>query len=239
MKKGIIIAFAFVMILVSGCSKSTEKTEKGDKNKTSYAVGYDMATKTRLTEISNELDVDSLVEGLTDALNDKEAKISDEDRQKIMKQFQEDMTKKQLDDRKKQGETNKVSGKAYLDQNAKDEGVKVTKSGLQYEIIREGTGPRAKAADKVKVHYSGTLIDGTEFDSSYKRGEPAVFNLDGIIGGWREGLQLMKVGSKYHFVIPSELAYGERGMGMKIPPFSVLVFDIELIGIEPPDLKQE
>lgn len=228
------------MILISGCGKSGKAPEKvdtadtQDEKKVGYAVGYDMATRTRLAELSDEIDVDALVEGLQDALNNEEAKISKEERDKILKQFQDDMTKKQLADRKNQGEKNKIEGKAYLDQNAKNEGVKVTESGLQYEIIREGTGPSPKATDGVKVHYSGTLIDGTEFDSSYKRGEPMAFKLDGIISGWREGLQLMNVGSKYRFVIPSKLAYGEQGVGKAIPPNAVLVFDIELIGIEPP-----
>lgn len=242
MKKGIIISLVFIMILVSGCGKSGKAPEKADtavEKKIGYAVGYDMATRMRLVEISDEIDVEALVEGLQDALKNEEAKIGKEERDEILKQFQDNLQKKELENRKQQGEKNKIEGKAYLDRNAKNESVTVTNSGLQYEVIREGTGPSPKATDTVRVHYSGTLIDGTEFDSSYKRGEPTVFKLDGIIAGWQEGLRLMNVGSKYHFVVPPELAYGEQGVGNAIPPHAVLVFDIELIGIENPEAKEK
>jgi FKBP-type peptidyl-prolyl cis-trans isomerase len=235
MKKGIIPFLVLLMIIAFGCGKSSEKNaEKGlDNEQASYAVGYDLGTRTGLADISGEIDVDVLVEGLKDALNNKEARISQEDREKILKQFQEDMREKQLKTKGEQGEKNKVEGKAFLEQHAKKEGAKITKSGLQYEIIREGTGPKPKATDKVKVHYRGTLIDGTEFDSSYKQGNPITLGLTGVIEGWREGVPLMKVGAKYRFVIPPELGYGENGAGPVIGPFAVLIFEIELIGIEP------
>ncbi|MCB1157821.1 MAG: FKBP-type peptidyl-prolyl cis-trans isomerase [Leptospiraceae bacterium] len=129
------------------------------------------------------------------------------------------------------GKVNKAAGEKFLTENKGKEGVKVTPSGLQYKVIKEGSGAKPTATNTVKVHYVGTLIDGSEFDSSYKRGQPAVFPLNGVIPGWTEGLQLMTVGSKYKFFIPSHIAYGERGPG-KIGPNSTLIFDVELISIE-------
>jgi FKBP-type peptidyl-prolyl cis-trans isomerase len=131
-----------------------------------------------------------------------------------------------------QTEANKMKGANYLAENAKKEGVVVTKSGLQYTVINQGDGPKPTATDQVTVHYRGTLIDGTEFDSSYARGEPATFGLNQVIPGWTEGVQLMNVGSKYQFVVPYELAYGERGAGGAIGPFETLIFEVELIEIK-------
>ncbi|MFM8437975.1 MAG: FKBP-type peptidyl-prolyl cis-trans isomerase, partial [Candidatus Kapaibacterium sp.] len=128
-------------------------------------------------------------------------------------------------------EENKAKGAAFLAENAKKAGVTTTASGLQYRVITQGTGAKPLATDKVKVHYKGTLIDGSEFDSSYKRGEPIEFPLNGVIKGWTEGVQLMSVGSKYEFFIPSELAYGDREVGGVIPAGSTLVFEVELLGI--------
>ncbi len=126
----------------------------------------------------------------------------------------------------------KEEGEKFLTENAKREGVKVTASGLQYEVLEATLGQKPKATDSVKVHYEGTLIDGTVFDSSYKRGEPITFPLSGVIKGWTEGLQLMAIGSKYKFFIPYQLAYGERGAGGSIPPYAALIFTVELLGIE-------
>ena len=126
----------------------------------------------------------------------------------------------------------KEEGEKFLAENAKREGVKVTESGLQYEVLEVTIGQKPKATDSVRVHYEGTLIDGTVFDSSYKRGESIAFPLNGVIKGWTEGLQLMSVGSKYKFFIPYQLAYGERGAGASIPPYAALIFTVELLGIE-------
>jgi len=124
------------------------------------------------------------------------------------------------------------AGKKFLEDNAKKAGVKTTASGLQYKVITEGTGKKPKATETVTVHYRGTLIDGTEFDSSYKRGEPISFGLNRVIAGWTEGLQLMPTGSKYEFYIPYNLAYGERGAGGVIPPYAALIFEVELLGVK-------
>jgi len=141
---------------------------------------------------------------------------------------------KELQDKQKaMADKNAADGKKYLDDNKKKEGVKTTASGLQYKVLKEGNGPQPKAADTVTVDYKGTLIDGTEFDSSYKRGEPATFPLNGVIKGWTEGLQLMKTGAKYQFFIPADLAYGQRAMGPDIAPNSTLIFEVELKSVQP------
>ena len=141
-----------------------------------------------------------------------------------MQGMQEEQMREQFSDVIKESES-------FLEENSKREGVKVTESGLQYEVITEGSGPKPTAEDKVKVHYTGTLVNGTKFDSSVDRGEPIEFALNGVIAGWTEGLQLMPVGSKYRLFIPYELGYGTRGAGQDIPPFAALIFDVELLDI--------
>ena len=143
-----------------------------------------------------------------------------------------------MGERKKQGEANKEKGGKFLEGNKTKQGIVTLKSGLQYKILKKGTGASPKATDTVKCHYKGTTIDGKEFDSSYKRGEPATFALNRVIKGWTEGLQLMKEGGKWQFFIPSELAYGERGSGPDIGPNEVLIFEVELLGIEKPETKK-
>lgn len=233
MKKVMILSLILAMIFAVDCSKSSEKPGKTDFDKKSYAVGYDLANRTGLTEIAKEIDVDVLLQGLRDALTEKTAKISAAERDEILKKFQDEITEKQLEQIRLKGEKNKVEGRAFLEKNAKKAGVKTTASGLQYEVLKTGTGVNAKVTDKVKVHYRGALIDGTEFDSSYKRGEPTTFPLKSVIPGWIEGVQLMNVGSQYRLIIPPQLAYGERGAGSLIAPYAVLIFEIELLGIEP------
>jgi FKBP-type peptidyl-prolyl cis-trans isomerase FkpA len=152
-----------------------------------------------------------------------------------MSAFQEQVMARQQEKQKALGEKNKKEGEAFLAANKAKPGVKTTASGLQYEVLKEGTGPKAKATDKVTVNYKGTLVDGKTFDSSYDRGQPVTFGVNQVIPGWVEGLQLMSVGSKYHFVIPSALAYGDAGAGADIGPSSVLQFDVEVMKIEPGD----
>src|SRR5436189_6158635 len=148
----------------------------------------------------------------------------------VMTTFEKDMEQKQ----KQAGEKNKTEGAKFLEENKKKPGVKTTASGLEYKVEKEGSGPQPKPTDMVTVNYRGTLIDGTEFDSSYKRGQPATFPVTGVIKGWTEALQLMKVGSKYQVVVPSNLAYGERAMGPDIGPNATLIFEVELQDVKPP-----
>jgi len=187
-----------------------EKTElKDQKDKSSYAIGLNIGMNFSRQKVA--LNADAFAAGLKDGLAGKrqmtEAEVRD-----TMATFQKD-----------------------LEENKKKEGVKTTPSGLQYKVIKEGTGPQPKATDIVTANYRGTLIDGTEFDSSYKRGEPATFPLNGVIKGWTEGVQLMKVGSKYQLFIPSNLAYGDRAVGPDITPNSTLIFEVELLGAKPPE----
>jgi FKBP-type peptidyl-prolyl cis-trans isomerase FklB len=156
-----------------------------------------------------------------------------------MMSFQTEMRTKQMEKQKVAGEKNRKEAEAFLAENKKKEGVKVTASGLQYKVIKAGTGPMPKADDTVVTHYRGTLTDGTEFDSSYKRNEPATFPVKGVIKGWTEALQMMPVGSKWQLVIPGDLAYGERGSPPKIGPNATLQFDIELIEIKKPETEQK
>ncbi len=180
-------------------------------------------------QLGMDVDAALVIQGFSDAINGS-GKMSQEELQTALKGLEAAMQASREEQAKATGEANLSKGKAYLTENAKRDGVTVTESGLQYEVLEAGTGPKPEAKDTVKVHYKGTLIDGTEFDSSYSRGEPAVFPLHRVISGWTEGVQLMKVGSKFRFHIPAELAYGERDMG-QITPNSTLVFDVELLDI--------
>lgn len=194
-----------------------------DAAKLSYAFGQQFGDSLAQSGISAEgLNVEFIVKGLADKLAGKDG-LDEVERMSLIRGAL-------TEGRKKASEAANAANTTYLEANAKKEGVKTTPSGLQYKVIKEGTGEKPTATSEVKVHYKGTLTDGTEFDSSYKRNEPAQFPLNGVIPGWTEGLQLMPVGSTYEFVIPSELAYGEPGRP-GIPPNSVLVFQVELLEI--------
>ena len=198
----------------------------------SYAIGFDMGKN--MKEQDFQLDLANFTSGLQDSLAGTPSKLSDDQVQKVMQTLQEQMMAKAEAKQKVLGAKNETEGKAFLEANKSKPGVKTTASGLQYVITTEGTGPLPKASDTVKVNYTGTLIDGTKFDSSIDRGEPLEIPLEGVIPGWTEGLQLFKVGSKGKLFIPGNLAYGEHGSGAKIPPNATLVFDVELISISPP-----
>jgi len=195
------------------------------KDKASYSIGVDIGMNFKKQNM--DLNADALAAGAKDALNGK-PQVSPNEIREIMTQWQKEFGEKQ----KVMATKNQADGEKYLVENKKKEGVKTTASGLQYKSLKEGAGPQPKASDTVTVNYRGTLIDGTEFDSSYKRGEPATFPLNGVIKGWTEGLQLMKKGSKFQFVIPPNLAYGERAVGADIGPNSTLVFDVELLDVK-------
>jgi FKBP-type peptidyl-prolyl cis-trans isomerase FklB len=205
---------------------------KDQKDKVSYAIGLDIGStlKRQLIDVNEPI----LSSGIQDGLSGKKPLLSDEEVKATMAAFQKDMMAKQAAAKKAAGEKNATQGKTFLEENKKKEGVKTTASGLQYKVLKEGSGPSPKATDTVKVNYRGTTIDGTEFDSSYKRGEAATFPVNRVIKGWTEALQLMKPGSKYQLFVPAELAYGERGAGGDIGPNSTLLFEVELVGIVPP-----
>lgn len=195
-----------------------------------YSFGYAIGEGNR--EGVNDLDVDAFVKGFRDAYAKKESALTEEQRKKVLLAYEERRKGEVMAEMKAKAAENDKAGKDFLLKNAKKEGVKTTDSGLQYKVIKKGTGKAPKATDKVKVHYEGRLLDGTVFDSSKKRGQPAEFPLNAVISGWTEGLQLMKEGGEYQFYIPANLAYGETG-NQGIDPNSTLIFDVELIKVNP------
>ncbi len=193
-------------------------------DKISYAIGLSMGQNLMGSGVTS-LEYADLAAGIKDVLEKNQPQISYQEAQQVLGKFFSELEEKIA------GEA-KAAGEAFLAENAKREGVKVTASGLQYEVLEATIGQKPKATDKVRVHYEGTLIDGTVFDSSYKRGESITFGLNQVIKGWTEGLQLMSIGSKYKLYLPYQLAYGERGAGANIPPYAALIFTVELLGIE-------
>lgn len=200
------------------------------QDKLSYSMGLDVGTYFK--GMKDDIDYDRLILGITDAFQGNKQQISPEEVAQVQKEFATKMQAKQAAQVKELQEKNKKAGDAYLAKNKENKGVVVTKSGLQYEEVKKGSGDKAKDGDQVKVHYTGTFVDGTVFDDSRKRGEPAVFGVDQVIPGWSEAMKLMNVGSRYKLAIPSALAYGEQGAPPVIEPNSVLLFDVELISVE-------
>ena len=199
-------------------------------DKISYALGLGIGRQLLQMGV-NELSIDDFSQAIKDVIGGAELKVNDTEAQQIVQDFFQKQEEKQRAAAAEKGKTAKVDGEKYLAENAQKEGVVTLPSGLQYKVLREGNGKKPKATDKVKCHYEGMLVDGTMFDSSVQRGEPATFPLNGVIAGWTEGLQLMQEGAKYRFFIPYQLGYGERGAGSSIPPFATLVFDVELIEV--------
>lgn len=224
MRKILLSAAGLAMAGVAGAQDKPAATADP-----SYVIGTNIAQNMKSQGV--EVNLDSLLAGMKDVLQGKGSKVSNAEAQEIMTKFQADMQAKQAAKAEAATKVNAEEGKAFLEKNGKAEGVKTTASGLQYSVIKEGTGAKPKATDKVKVHYHGTLLNGTVFDSSVDRGEPVTFPLDGVIKGWTEGVQLMPVGSKYKFFIPSDLAYGARGTGNDIGPNATLIFEVELLDI--------
>lgn len=196
----------------------------------SYIVGENMATQ--LKNDGLELDTNALVLALNDVYAGNASRLSEAEKRSTVEQVQKESQEKQQAANAGKSAKNKSEGAAFLAENSKKDGVTTTDSGLQYKVLNSGSGEQPKASDRVKVHYKGTLIDGTVFDSSYDRGQPAVFPVTGVIAGWVEALQLMNVGDKYELTIPSDLAYGTHGSGPVIGPDATLVFEVELLGIE-------
>jgi FKBP-type peptidyl-prolyl cis-trans isomerase FklB len=203
---------------------------KTEKDKVSYAIGMNVGAN--LHKQSVEVEPAVLLQGLKDGIAGNQPLLTEEEARAVLMQLQEETRQKQAAKAQQVGEANKTEGEAFLAANKTKPGVVTLPSGLQYKILKEGTGPKPAASDSVVCNYRGTLINGAEFDSSYKRGQPATFPVSGVIKGWTEALQLMPVGSKWQLFIPSQLAYGERGAGPDIGPNATLIFEIELLSIQ-------
>ena len=200
-------------------------------DKLSYSLGLGIGQQLKQMGLKDNLKVEDFAASITDVLNDNPLKVSHQEGQQIVNTFFQQLEQKQNAAKAAAGKAAKAEGEKFLAVNAKKAGITVTKSGLQYEVLTQGTGKQPKATDTVRCHYEGRLLDGTIFDSSYKRNEPADFGLQQVIAGWTEGVQLMSEGSKFRFYIPYMLAYGEGGAGASIPPFATLIFDVELIKV--------
>ena len=200
-------------------------------DKLSYSLGINIGQQLKSMGLSGTLNTNDFAAAIADILQGKTPQVSTAEAQQILTCFFNELEQKQQAAAAEAGKAAKVAGEKFLADNANKPGVTVTKSGLQYMVLNPGNGRRPKATDTVRCHYHGTLIDGTVFDSSYQRNSPAEFGLNQVIAGWTEGVQLMQKGAKYRFFIPYNLAYGERGAGADIPPFSALVFDVELIKV--------
>jgi FKBP-type peptidyl-prolyl cis-trans isomerase FklB len=223
-----------VTLVLIGCFTGTlsygEETLKGKRDRESYVLGLKIGSD--LKQQSIEIKTDIFMKGVTDALSGGKRLLNDDEIREIMTAFAKDLTEKQAVTIKKLAEKNKQEGDLFLAENKKKEGVKTLPSGLQYKVINVGKGQNPKATDTVTVNYRGTFINGTEFDSSYRRGQPATFPVKGVIPGWTEALQLMKEGAKWQLFVPPTLAYGEKGAGGVLGPNTTLLFEVELISIK-------
>jgi len=229
MKLKLVVILA-ILLLASQVGAQNQTTLKSPKEKLSYSIGVDIGNTLKRQQI--EADATVLGQGIKDAMSGGKLLLSEQEIRETMQNFQKEMVAKQAERMKKLGDENKKAGEAFLAENKKKPGVVALPSGLQYKVIKEGTGKSPKATDTVTVNYRGTLLDGSEFDSSFKRGEPATFQVNGVIAGWTEALQKMKPGAKWQLFIPSNLAYGERGAGGMIGPNATLIFEVDLISIK-------
>ena len=235
-----VCALASAMLLVTGCStnngnqetaaQSVSITEQSSASeKVGYSLGFMMAEGNK--DAVKDLDLNTFEQGFRDGYEGNESALTQEQMQQVLMDYQKEQEEQFVKDMETKATENKAAGTAFLAENAKKEGVKQTESGLQYKVIKAGTGKSPKATDVVEVNYEGKLLDGTVFDSSYERGEPIEFPLNQVIAGWTEGLQLMKEGGKYEFYIPSDIAYGEAG-NAGIEPNSTLIFTVELLKVK-------
>lgn len=230
------IALASVLLAACGADKKAEEPKlESLESKVSYMFGTNMASQFK--QEGFELDAAAIALAINDVQSGKESRISQEEMQQVMQDFQTKAQAKQEAEFKAVADGNLKESEAFLAENAKKEGVQTTESGLQYKVVTKGEGTKPTTADTVTVHYKGTLIDGTEFDSSYTRGEPVSFPVTGVISGWTEALQLMSPGAKYELYIPSELAYGPGGTG-PIGPNQALIFEVELLSIAAGEKKE-
>lgn len=225
-----LLGLAAMLALVPAAGAKEKPALKTQKDKVSYIIGLDVGRKLKAQHI--EVDAARLAEGIRDGQSGAEPRLTEDEIHKVMADFGQQRAKKEAARKTAEAAKNKKEGEAFLAANKKKPGVKTTASGLQYKVIKAGKGKSPTLTDSVVAHYRGTLIDGTEFDSSYARGKPATFPVSGVIPGWTEVLQLMKPGAKWMVYIPPQLAYGEHGAGRAIGPNATLIFEIELLGIE-------
>ena len=227
----LVLSVMLGVVLLAGQAFAEEKALlQTSKEKQSYSMGADIGK--RLKSQSIDVNADSFSLGLKDALSGGKMLLTEEEIRESLSSLQKELMEKQAEKNRLLGEKNKTEGEAFLAENKKKEGVITLPSGLQYKVIKEGTGKQPSADATVETNYRGTLIDGTEFDSSYKRGQPATFPVNGVIQGWTEALQLMKEGAKWQLFVPASLAYGERGAGNVIGPNATLIFEVELISVK-------
>ncbi len=229
MKKYLIVFMTFFLAIGLTVRAKDTEIKKDPVKKLSYALGVDMGK--RIDSLNKEIDLETFIRGLKDKIEDKEVLLNKSEVRETITQMKKEVQRKRREKRKKTGKKNLKKGRRFLKKNKKKEGVKVTKSGLQYKILKEGTGPGPKANDKVRVHYVGKHLNGEVFESSRKRGKPVEFPLNKVISGWTEGVKLMKVGAKYRFWIPSRLAYGKKGALPRVDSNETLIFEIELLDI--------
>ncbi len=230
MKIRIMAAVGILLLAATAATAQENQPLKSKKERISYIIGMDIGNNFKKQSIEVEPDV--LARGIKDALSGAKPLMSDAEIREIMTAFEKEVRAKQEEMRKTLGEKNKKEGEQFLAENKKKEGVQTLASGLEYKVMKAGTGKKPLATDMVTVQYRGTLIDGTEFDSSYRRGQPATLQVNGVIPGWKEALQLMQEGAKWQLFIPSALAYGERGAGPQIGPNATLIFEVELISVQ-------
>jgi FKBP-type peptidyl-prolyl cis-trans isomerase FklB len=231
------IAVLGIFLLASQVNAAEKLVLKDKKDKISYSMGARVGNS--LKKESIDINTNAFVQGFKDVLSGGKKLMTDQEVNETLMTFQKEMMAKEEARLKELGEKNKKEGEAFLAENGKKEGIVTLPSGLQYKVLTEGTSDMPKLTDKVSIHYRGSLIDGTEFDSSYQRGQPATFQVNGVISGMSEALQLMKVGSKWQLFIPSNLAYGERGAGDDIGPNAALIFEFELLSIKEEVKKEE
>lgn len=230
MKYNFIVGLFLSLLLVSVTVAQKNSAPKTDKQKVSYTIGISLAKDFKAKKI--DVDPQMILQGLQDELGGKKLQMTEQEMEATMQKFQQEMMAKMEKEQKEEGAKNRKGGEAFLAENKKKPGVITLANGLQYRVIKMGSGPKPTAQQTVKVHYRGTFIDGKEFDSSYKRGQPIEFPVNGVIRGWSEALMLMPVGSKWELFIPPDLAYGDAGAGGTIPPGATLVFEVELLDVK-------
>lgn len=236
------LAVGGALLIRARAPASRPEPEMSQREQLSYAMGVSISRTFDRQKV--DLDSAALERGLRDGSGDGPLKMTDEQMKQTLAAFKTELQQKKAEAARTLVESQKQIGQKFLAENAKKEGVVVLPSGLQYKVLHAGTGPRPNASDAVRCHYRGTLVDGTEFDSSYRYGQPATFGMAATIAGWREALELMPVGSRWQVVVPPDLAYGERGVpgpkgaGYRIPPSSVLIFEVDLLGISAPGVEQ-